>query len=554
MKTTATIKRITIGVAAGAVLLFSSLTINAAAPSAEPAAPRELAIKLGAPFCDNAVLQRGMTVPVWGWSKPGTKVSVEFAGQKSTAAAGKNGKWTVELKDLKASFKPAELVIREKGGKTETLKNILVGEVWLASGQSNMQWKVGKCNVGKLAAELTTETEGKVAPIREFEVTSVTAQLFPIEKASGSWNNGDYSDCSAIAFAFAHKLYKELNVPIGILNCSWSSTQIEAWVPREGWATAQDDYSKAIHQKCLITDPATPEHKKAWAAFYQSLNDQLAASEILIKKGKKASAIAAEVPGNMKHNRDASWLFNARMNPVVPYAIRGAIWNQGWHNRGGGLSYYNNLHSMIRGWRIVWGKPKLPVYFHQFYCPDKTDKPGINSASEMRLGTWMARDIPNAAMASQIDIGGAIHYRCKTVPGWRLALHALKNQYAKKVVVDGPMFKSCDIKGDKVIVTFDCTAGGIVVADTAFNRSGDKKASRFAEPKVIDNGQDKVKLFWLAGADKVWHRATFTIRGDKVVVQSDAVKKPLPKEAPKPGKFKVAGGEAAEASAEKEGV
>ncbi len=525
MKTITTIKRITIGVAAAA-LLFSSLTINVAA-AADPESPRELAIKLGAPFCDNAILQRGMTVPVWGWSKPGTKVSVEFAGQKGAATAGKDGKWTVELKDLKASFKPAELVISEKGGKTETLKNILVGEVWLASGQSNMQWKVAKCNVAALAKQLSAQTEDKVAPIREFEVTSVTAQLYPIEKATGSWQNGSYSNYSAIAFAFAHKLYKELNVPIGILNCSWSSTQIEAWVPRQGWASATDDYSKAIHRKCLITDPATPEHKKAWSAFYKSLEDQIAASDILIKKGKKAKEISADVPGNIKHNRDASWLFNARMNPVVPYAIRGAIWNQGWHNRGGGLSYYNNLHSMIRGWRIVWGKPKLPVYFHQFYCPDKTDKPGINSTSEMRLATWMARDIPNAAMASQIDIGGAIHYRSKTVPGWRLALHALKNQYGKKVVTDGPMFKSCKIEGDKVIVAFDCTVGGLVVADTTFNRSREKTATGFAEPKVIENGQDKVKLFWLAGADRVWHRASFEIKGDKVVVQSDAVKKPL---------------------------
>ncbi|MDP7287540.1 MAG: hypothetical protein QGH94_06075, partial [Phycisphaerae bacterium] len=183
MKTTTTITRITIGVAAAAALLFSSLTINAAAPAAEPAAPRELAIKLGAPFCDHAILQQGTVVPVWGWSKPGTKVSVEFAGQKNTATAGKDGKWVVELKDLKASFKPAELVINEKGGKKETLKNILVGEVWMASGQSNMQWKVGKSNCSKLIVE----AKGNVAPIREFEVTSVVAMLHPIEKAKGAW-------------------------------------------------------------------------------------------------------------------------------------------------------------------------------------------------------------------------------------------------------------------------------------------------------------------------------------------------------------------------------
>lgn len=259
-------KHIIIGFAAAITLLFSPISVLAS----EEEGPRELAVQLGAPFHDHAILQRGMAVPIWGWSKPGTNVTVEFAGQKKSATAGQDGKWMVQLSDLKASFEPSDLVIREEGGKKETLTDILVGEVWMASGQSNMQWAAGKCNVATLASEFAAETEGKVAPIREFQVTSVTAQLFPIKKATGSWNHGDYGNYSAIAFAFAHKLYKELNVPIGILNCSWSSTQIEAWVPREGWATGKDEYSKAIHQKCLITDPGTPEHKKAWAAFYKS--------------------------------------------------------------------------------------------------------------------------------------------------------------------------------------------------------------------------------------------------------------------------------------------
>ena len=519
----------------------------AAAPTAEAEATSKPAIQLGAPFCDNMVLQRDMEVTVWGWSKPGTKLTVEFAprpgsgqaGQKQTAKAGKDGKWTVELKKLKASFEPAEMIITESGGKKIALKNILVGEVWMASGQSNMQWKAGKCNVGALVGKLPAKAEGTVAPIREFEVTSTTAQLFPIEKATGSWKDGTYSDYSAIALAFAQMLYKELNVPIGILNCSWSSTQIEAWVPREGWATGEDEYSKSVHEKCLVSDPATKQHKEAWGAFYASLEEQIAESDALIKNGGEAKAISAEVPGNMRSNRDASWLFNGRMSPVVPFAIRGAIWNQGWHNRGQGITYYSNLHSMIRGWRAVWDTPDLPVYFHQFYCPDKTDQPGFNSTSEMRLGTVMARDIPNTGMASQIDIGGAIHYRAKTVPGRRLALHALKNQYpstelraggkAKDIVADGPIFKSYTVKGDKVVVSFDCAESGLVVGDTAYNRAGPKAnegATGFADPTVIENGEEKVKLFWLAGEDRVWHRAAFEIKGDTVVVKSDAVKKP----------------------------
>ena len=396
-----------------------------------------------------------------------------------------------------------------------------------------MQWMVAKSKCATLAKEFTAENEGKVAPIREFQVSSVTSQLHPIEKATGAWKYGNYNDYSAIAFAFAHKLYKEVNVPIGILNCSFSQTAIQAWVPREGFATAKDDYSKAIHQQCLITDPTTPEHKAAWGAFYKSLEDQIKASESAIRKGEEAKEISAGIPGNLKSNRDANWLYNGRMNPVVPYAIRGAIWNQGYANMNDGLPYYNNLHSLVRGWRIVWDKPELPVYFHQFYSAGmkhvgkEINKPSISPGAEMRLGTWLARDIPHTGMASQIDISGAIHYSCKAVPGQRLALHALKNQYGRKVVTDGPMFESYTVKGDKLILEFDHAKGGLIVAETAYNGIGNHEDSTgYANPKMIPNGDDQVKLFFLAGEDRVWHPARMKIDGDKVVITSPAVRNP----------------------------
>lgn len=501
---------------------------GAAAGEGQVAASEQVkpAIELGAPFCDNAVLQREMSVPVWGWSKPGTIVTVKFSGQEKKATAGADGKWIARLDPLEASLTPAEMVISDSEGKTVTLRNILVGEVWMASGQSNMQYKVGGkgINTIKLAMQFMEQVKDPV--IREFEVTSVYSMLHPIEKATGSWKNGDYPEYSAIAFAFAHKLYTQLNVPIGILNCSFSQTAIQAWVPRQGFATGEDEYTKAIHRKCLETDPGTPEHKAAWDAFYKSLEDQVAANEARISKGEKARPISAKVPGNMSDNRDANWMYNGRLNPVVPYALRGAIWNQGYANMGEGLPYYNNLHSLIRGWRIAWDRPDLPVYFHQFYCPGKPSEPSIGSTSEMRLGTWMARDIPNAGMASQIDISGGIHYSNKTVPGQRLALHALKNQYGKAVVAEGPMFKAYEVKGDTVIVKFEGAEGGLVVADTEFNRSSAEGATGFADPMVIENGEGRVRLFWLAGEDRVWHPASFVIKGDEVIVKSDAVRNP----------------------------
>jgi len=508
-------------------MLFSAFAANAAEETAvEKPKP---AIELGAPFVDNAILQREMKVPVWGWSKPGTKVTVEFAGQKKNATAGKDGKWTLQLDPLKANVLPAEMVITDNKGKKVTLKNILVGEVWLASGQSNMQWKVQKSGCSKLRVEAS---DG-VAPIREFEVTSVYAQLHPIEHATGAWKNGDYGNYSAIAFAFAHKLYEELGVPIGILNCSFSSTSIQAWVPRVGFRDGKDEYTQGIYKKILETDPTTPEHKAAWDAFYQELEDAMKENDARIKRGEAPKAISPRTPGNMSGNRDASWMFNGRLNPVIPYAIRGGIWNQGYHNMGEGLPYYNNLHSLVRGWRLVWNKPELPVYFHQFYSHtmksrgNEDNNPSIDPAAEMRLGTWLARDIPNANMASQIDITGGIHYSHKAVPGQRLALHALKNQYGKKIVADGPMFKSYKVEGSKLIVEFDHAKGGLVVAETGSNAIGRAEgATGFANPKIIANGDDQVKLFYLADENRVWYLASMKIDGDKVIVTSPKVKSP----------------------------
>jgi sialate O-acetylesterase len=473
-------------------------------------------IQMGAPFCDGAVLQRDKPIPVWGWCNPGGKISVEFKGQKVTGTAGEDGKWMVKLNPLKASFEPAEMTITGSG-EPVTLKNLLVGEVWLASGQSNMQWIVGKSACSKLPP---IDPKDGVNPIREFEVTSVYAMLHPIEKGTGEWKDGNYNAYSAIAFAFAHKLYGELGVPIGILNCSFSQTKIQAWVPRIGFRDGEDEYTQNLYKEVLQTDPSTPEHAEAWAAFYAGIEESVAAGKAIPKKR----------PGNMNDNRDSTWLFNGRLSPVVPYAIRGAIWNQGYANMGEGLPYYHNLHSLIRGWRIVWDHPELPVYFHQFYSPsnDKYDgKPSIGSTAEMRLGTAMARDIPHAGMASQIDIQGAIHYGHKAVPGQRLALHALKNQYQKDVVTDGPFYKSYEVKGNQIIIEFDHAEGGLVVADTHYNAIGKKEDSTgFADPKIIPDGDDQVKLFYLADEKRVWYPASMKIDGNKVIVSSPQVKNP----------------------------
>ena len=495
--------------------------------SAQDTAGQEApSIEMGTPFVDGAVLQRDMAVPVWGWAKPDTQVTVAFAGQSKTAKAGNDGKWMAKLDALATSAKPGEMTVTLSSGESITIKDILVGEVWIASGQSNMQWLASKCDVGRVLqagiAERVEAGQEKQPIIREAKVTDYYSALHPIEHAQGEWID-DGAQMSAIAYAFAYELYKELGVPIGILNCSFSSTQIEAWVPREGFAGGKDEYTRSIHQQLRESDPSTPEHKAAWPAYYSALEQAITKNEQRLAKGENPQAIRIKPPGNVSGNRAATWLYNARMHPMVPYAVRGAIWNQGYANMGAGLTYYNNLHSLARGWRIKWQQPDLPIYFNQFYTPGKVDgenHPSFGSTAEMRLGTWMARDIPNTGMASQIDIGGSVHYYRKALAGQRLALHAIKKQYSKNVATEGPMFKSYKVQGNKLIVTFDHAAGGLVVGQV----QPDGKLP--GVPILLDEGDPIVSLFYIADKDHVWHKAMARIDGDKVVLTAPGVNKP----------------------------
>jgi len=190
------------------------------------------------------------------------------------------------------------------------------------------------------------------------------------------------------------------------------------------------------------------------------------------------------------------------------------------------------LGTPFRDNAVLQRQMEVPVYFHQFYCPGQkggwtNNDPRIGGTAEMRLGTWLARDIPNTGMASQIDITGAIHYSHKAVPGQRLALHALKNQYGQGIVADGPMYESYTVNGDKLIIEFEHAEGGLVVAEAGSNAVGKKEgATGFADPKIIKDGDDQVKIFYLAGEDRVWCLASMKIEGEKVVVTSPKVKSP----------------------------
>jgi len=257
-------------------------------------------------------------------------------------------------------------------------------------------------------------------------------------------------------------------------------------------------------------DPTTPEHKEAWGAFYKSLEDPDCPERGDPQGGGEAKEIARpRSPGNMIGT-------GCELAVQWPHESGGALrdprrhLNQGWHNRGGGMTYYNNLHSMIRGWRHCVGQAGPAGLFPSVStCPDQTDKPGIDS--NRRDASWhMAGAGYSQRRNGQPDrYRGAHSLPQKAVPGRRLALHALKEPVWPKGRCRGPMFKSYEVKGDKVIVAFDCAEGGLVVADTALNRSREEGATGFARSQGHREWRRQVQLFWLAGEDRVWHPARF---------------------------------------------
>jgi hypothetical protein len=431
--------------------------------------------------------------------------------------------------------------------RQSSITNVLIGEVWMCSGQSNMQWPVENSNVSQLVEQIRARVEAGEEPqpvIREGKVTNLFSSLLPSARGvKGAWST-DWSGFSAIAFAFAYELARELKVPVGILNCSFSTTTIQSWIPREGFEGGRDAYTQALYlnrywkgimPRRSTSRPLMPTTRnlRAWA-------DESAARVAI---GKPVPP-RPRVPGNLDGNRDACWMANAKISPMAPYAIRGAIWNQGYASQKDGLVYRNNLHALVRGWRALWSQPDLPVYFHQFYgiggglLGQGLQELSMNDTAEMRLGTWLAhKEIPNAAMASQIDIVGGVHYWNKTVPGQRLALHALKNQYpstklssvrlsansasglAKDLMVNGPMYRGYRVEGNALILELDHAEGLCVGQQTAIGKG-------FANPVVIPNGEDRVQHFFIADRSRTWHRATFRIEGETLVLSAPGVTDP----------------------------
>ena len=486
-------------------------------------------LELAVPFTDNMILQRESKVPIWGFDAPGNRVTVEFAGQRKTAVADKNGDWMVKLDPLKASREEQGLEVKNNRGKSISLKGVLVGEVWFSSGQSNMVWTAGKSMCNELARELASSKED--IPIREINISTVSA-LYPQKKGTseGGWKKASAaSGFSALSLSFAYELYKELNVPIGIVLSAHSNTRIEAFTQRE----AIEAHPKLKTDADLIhdADPLTAQGRNAFVQYYSDLKVWQDEAGRAAEAGGKVPA-RPNLPGIAGMWRGPSQFFNGKIAPVIPYAIRGAIWCQGTSNGGDGRIYAARMEALVKGWRDAWGMPEMPFYFTQMQCYGAPDPNNVGFADIRQVQhLFFKNNRQNVGMVVQSDLNsarpGGIHYYNKLHPGMRMARWALAKQYGKDTACTGPIYSGCKVDGRKVVVSFDKESlfGGLMVGNKGMAKDY-RESGKFVEP-ARPTPSDKLNHFRVCGADKKWHAAEAVIVGDTVVVSSGKVPAPI---------------------------
>lgn len=470
--------------------------------------PASLLAELSLPhfFSDHMVLQRERAAAIWGTATPKSEVTVSFKGKTATATADDQGHWHAAIPTGAADATGAELTVKA-GDDSATIKDVLVGEVWLASGQSNMFYTM---NRSPAYAELMTKASHP--GLRMFNAPLVTAEK-PQADIAGEWSlctPETVPGFSAVAFFFALKLHQELGVPVGVLKTCWGGKPVETFTSREALNTLPG--TKEMVDK-LMAEAAAYDPVKAKANYETQLEKwkttMAAAKGKSAEERKRLPKKPSEPKPPLETEGRPGVLFNAMINPFAGYTMRGAIWYQGEGNaRAGAVPYDQTLPLMIRDWRKRWGDD-FSFYFVQlanFHAPSTA--PGMPDPWALLQDRMrhILVSTPKTGMAVINDVGeaGDIHPKDKMTPGYRLARWALAKDYGRDLVYSSPLFKSSEVKDGAVRLTFDHAGKGL---------------------KSRDGGT--LKRFEIAGADRVWHWADAKIDGtDSVIVSSAEVKQP----------------------------
>ncbi|HOW85841.1 MAG TPA: sialate O-acetylesterase [Candidatus Aminicenantes bacterium] len=474
-----------------------------------PAAPLAAAVRLPAVIGDHMVLQQEKPIAIWGWAGKGEAVTVLLAGQeRKTVASTVDGTWRVVFDALKAGDAPLEMTVRGATGPALAVKDILVGEVWVCSGQSNMEMSFAW--LGMPSPDVLRAGHPR---LRLFFVPKRTADM-PRDDVESRWaacTPDSVRTFSMVAYYFGLELHRRLGVPVGLIDASWGGTRIEPWTPPIGFAAVPE------------VKPLLDAQVDRYAGYKAALAKSLPAIEAWARDGRKALAARPPqpvgtppaLPPNPFDNPQApTTLYNGMIHALTPFAIRGAIWYQGEANRDDGLLYETKMAALIQGWRTAWGLGDFPFYYVQLAPYDYGyggEKPVVDVPDYQRLPLiWEAQRnalrLPNTGMAVVTDIANLrdIHPTNKRDVGYRLSLWARANVYGEKTLVcSGPLYRSMSVDGTLIRLSFDNVGGGLV-----------------------SNDGRTLTWFEIAGEDRVFYKAEAEIAGDAVVVWSPRVASP----------------------------
>ena len=446
-------------------------------------------VKLPSIFGSHMVLQRDHANPIWGWAAPGEKVTVSIAGQSHVTSTGKDGAWRVKLRPLKVNAKGQTLTI--KGSNTITLADVLVGEVWICSGQSNMAWSVDRAYDPDLES-LTA----KFPNIRLISVPQVGTQE-PQKDFEGEWMAAtpeSVMSFSAVGFFFGRTLHQALDMPIGLIDNAWGGSAAEAWIRRD--RLAKLPAAKPFVEQWKQTE-ATYDHEKVTAKFNAQLEKWKTAAEVARKAGKPVPRRPRNPRNPLTGQHRPGNLYNGVLKPTIGYGIRGAIWYQGESNSARAKAYREVFPLMIQNWRDEWGQGDFSFYWVQLAdFRDEQPEPVDDNWAELREAQTMTMDrLKNTGEAVIIDVGEGrdIHPRDKQTVAKRLARWALAKDYGVDIVHQSPRFKSMEIKGDKAVITFDHVGAGLYSFDVrdpkGFAVCGEDKKFVWANARIAGKNQ-----------------------------------------------------------------
>jgi sialate O-acetylesterase len=446
-------------------------------------------VKCASVFGDHMVLQREASVRFWGTAEPGEQVTVKVGAQTKIAATDAGGKWLISLDPMPAG---GPVGVEVQGKNAVKFQDVLIGDVWVCSGQSNMEFPV------KRAQDADKDIAAAADPsIRLFSVGRKPSSK-PLTSTEGSWaicGPETVPDFSAVGYFFGRDLHKQLGIPVGLIHSSWGGTLAEAWTDRQA-LEANPDFAPILERdKPYIAE--YPAALKRYEAQVAALTARGQTDKIKKLRKPQAPEDNPNIP---------SALYNGMIAPLQPFAIKGAIWYQGESNRGRAYQYRTLLPAMITSWRKAWGEGDFPFLIVQLPEYGKNTPEGDSQWAELREAQWLtAKNLPNVGIAVAMGLGDPanIHPLKKQEVGRRLVLVAEKQVYGKDVIDSGPAYKSMKVDGDKVEVSFDSMGGG------------------------LEAQGGKIEGFTIAGDDHKFVPADAKIESDHVVVSAPGVPHPV---------------------------